>query len=235
MSAAIAFDGVTKAYGDVTVLREVSFCIEQGEFITVIGSSGGGKTTMLKMMNGLISPDSGKVTIGGADIAKANQMELRRRMGYVIQNIGLFPHLSVERNICFIPELKNKSRTWQKQEARRLIAAVGLSEEMLRRYPAELSGGQKQRVGVARALAAEPEIMLMDEPFGALDEITRSKLRTEIKKIHRQMGLTTVFITHDLKEAAELGDRIFVVDKGTLCAVLSPAELVARQEHLPFA
>lgn len=235
MSAAIAFDGVTKAYGGVTVLRDVSFSIEQGEFITVIGSSGGGKTTMLKMMNGLICPDSGRIAINGTDIAQMNQIELRRRMGYVIQNIGLFPHLSVERNITFIPELKRSDRTLQKETARRLIATVGLSETMLRRYPSELSGGQKQRVGVARALAANPEIMLMDEPFGALDEITRSKLRTEIKKIHREMGLTTVFITHDLKEAAELGDRIFVVDKGTLSAILSPAELVARQDRLPFA
>ena len=219
---AIRFRGVGKKYNGTEVLKDLSFSIAKGELITVIGSSGCGKTTMLKLINGLLTPDSGKICINGENIAETNQIELRRRIGYVIQNIGLFPHLSVEKNIEFIPHLLKYDKKNAARIARRLIETVGLSADLLSRYPNELSGGQKQRVGVARALAASPEILLMDEPFGALDEITRTKLQKELLKIRRELDLTIVFITHDLKEASKLGDRIFVMDKGTLVSVCTP-------------
>ena len=233
---AIRFRGVGKKYNGTEVLKDLSFSIAKGELITVIGSSGCGKTTMLKLINGLLTPDSGKICINGENIAETNQIELRRRIGYVIQNIGLFPHLSVEKNIEFIPHLLKYDKKNAARIARRLIETVGLSADLLSRYPNELSGGQKQRVGVARALAASPEILLMDEPFGALDEITRTKLQKELLKIRRELDLTIVFITHDLKEASKLGDRIFVMDKGTLVSVCTPEELKRQYENhtLPF-
>ena len=196
---AIRFRDVGKKYNGTEVLKDLSFSIAKGELITVIGSSGCGKTTMLKLINGLLTPDSGKICINGENIAETNQIELRRRIGYVIQNIGLFPHLSVEKNIEFIPHLLKYDKKNAARIARRLIETVGLSADLLSRYPNKLSGGQKQRVGVARALAASPEILLMDEPFGALDEITRTKLQKELLKIRRELDLTIVFITHDLK------------------------------------
>ena len=233
---AIRFRGVGKKYNGTEVLKDLSFSIAKGELITVIGSSGCGKTTMLKLINGLLTPDSGKICINGENIAETNQIELRRRIGYVIQNIGLFPHLSVEKNIEFIPHLLKYDKKNAARIARRLIETVGLSADLLSRYPNELSGGQKQRVGVARALAASPEILLMDEPFGALDEITRTKLQKELLKIRRELDLTIVFITHDLKEASKLGDRIFVMDTGTLVSVCTPEELKRQYENhtLPF-
>lgn len=231
-NAVIRFSRVSKDYGDHTALKNISFTIMKGEFITVIGSSGCGKTTMLKLMNGLIAPDSGTVEINGTDIAKTDQIALRRKIGYVIQNIGLFSHLSVKKNIEFIPHILKYEREEASRISHRLIQTVGLTEEMLERYPAELSGGQKQRVGVARALAASPEIMLMDEPFGALDEITRNKLQDEMVRIHKELGLTTVFITHDLREAAKLGDRIFVMDQGELTAITTPQELEQNTSSL---
>lgn len=231
-NAVIRFSRVSKDYGDHTALKNISFTIMKGEFITVIGSSGCGKTTMLKLMNGLIAPDRGRVEINGTDIAKTDQIALRRKIGYVIQNIGLFSHLSVKKNIEFIPHILKYEKEEASRISHRLIQTVGLTEEMLERYPAELSGGQKQRVGVARALAASPEIMLMDEPFGALDEITRNKLQDEMVRIHKELGLTTVFITHDLREAAKLGDRIFVMDQGELTAITTPQELEQNTSSL---
>ena len=231
--AMIRFSHVDKSYGDYTAVKDVSFEIGKGEFITVIGSSGCGKTTMLKLMNGLISPDSGTVEINGTDIDKTDLIALRRKIGYVIQNIGLFSHLSVKKNIEFIPNILNYEKEEASRISRRLIRTVGLSEEMLDRYPAELSGGQKQRVGVARALAASPEIMLMDEPFGALDEITRNKLQDEMLRIHKELGLTTVFITHDLREAAKLGHRIFVMDQGRITKIITPEELAGNAVSFP--
>ena len=233
---AIRFCSVGKKYNGIEVLKDLSFSIAKGELITVIGSSGCGKTTMLKLINGLLTPDTGKIYINDENIGETNQIELRRRIGYVIQNIGLFPHLSVEKNIEFIPNLLKYDKKTAVRIARRLIETVGLSADLLSRYPNELSGGQKQRVGVARALAASTEILLMDEPFGALDEITRAKLQNELLKIRRELDLTIVFITHDLKEAARLGDRIFVMDKGTLVSICTPEELQQQYENhtLPF-
>ena len=224
--AIIRFDHVSKSYGENLVLADFNLSINKGEFVTVIGSSGSGKTTMLKMINGLLAPTLGTIYIDSKDIARENQTLLRRNIGYVIQGIGLFPHMSVRKNIAYVPELLNrrdKKRTARAVE--RLIEVVGLEHEMLERYPAELSGGQRQRIGIARALAANPEILLMDEPFGAVDEITRKMLQNEIARIHQTLGVTIVFITHDIKEALKLGTRILVMDKGKVEQDGTPEEI----------
>ncbi len=222
----IRFDHVSKAYGDNEVLSDFSLDILKGEFLTVIGSSGSGKTTMLKMINGLLSPTSGTIYVEGKDISKENQTILRRNIGYVIQGIGLFPHMTIRKNIAYVPELINgndKART--RAAVERLVDVVGLDHSMLDRYPAELSGGQQQRVGIARALAANPDILLMDEPFGAVDEITRKMLQQEIARIHEQLQVTIVFITHDIKEALKLGMRVLVMDSGQVEQVGTPDEI----------
>lgn len=226
----IRFEDVSKAYGDNEVLSDFSLDIMKGEFLTVIGSSGSGKTTMLKMINGLLSPTSGTIYVEGKDISKENQTILRRNIGYVIQGIGLFPHMTIRKNIAYVPELINgndKART--RAAVERLVDVVGLDHSMLDRYPAELSGGQQQRVGIARALAANPDILLMDEPFGAVDEITRKMLQQEIARIHEQLQVTIVFITHDIKEALKLGTRVLVMDSGQVEQVGTPDEIT----HLP--
>ena len=224
--AIIRFDHVSKSYGENLVLADFNLSINKGELVTVIGSSGSGKTTMLKMINGLLTPTLGTIYVDGKDIARENQTLLRRNIGYVIQGIGLFPHMNVRKNIAYVPELLNrrdKKRTARAVE--RLIEVVGLEREMLERYPAELSGGQRQRIGIARALAANPEILLMDEPFGAVDEITRKMLQNEIARIHQTLGVTIVFITHDIKEALKLGTRILVMNKGKVEQDGTPEEI----------
>lgn len=222
----IRFDHVSKVYGEHVVLKDFSFEITRGEFITVIGTSGSGKTTMLKMINGLLNPTSGVVYVGGKDISKENQTLLRRRIGYVIQGIGLFPHMNVRKNITYVPELLGKQAKKQiGGSVEKLMKMVGLEEGMLDRYPAELSGGQRQRVGIARSLAADPEILLMDEPFGAVDEITRKMLQAEIDRIHKELEVTIVFITHDIKEALKLGDRVLVMSNGGIEQVGTPEEI----------
>lgn len=212
---AIRFEHVTKSYGEREILNDFNLEIRRGEFLTIIGSSGSGKTTVLKLINGLISPTFGIIYVDGKDISKEDQTLLRRNIGYVIQGIGLFPHMTVRKNIAYVPNLLNhrdKERT--RRAVERLIDVVGLEQDMLDRYPSELSGGQRQRVGIARALAANPDILLMDEPFGAVDEITRKMLQNEILRIHDQLGVTIVFITHDIKEALKLGTRVMVMNKG---------------------
>ena len=212
---AIRLEHVTKKFGDNCVLDDFSLSVHGQEFLTVIGRSGCGKTTMLKLMNGLILPDSGTIYVEDEDISKTDIIALRRRIGYVIQNRGLFPHMTVEKNITYVPVISgNKDKKQLHQLALGLLKQVGLEEEMAKRYPSELSGGQQQRVGFARALASGPRIMLMDEPFGALDEITRQTLQEEILKLQKELKLTIVFITHDIREAMKLGDRILVMDQG---------------------
>lgn len=225
-SAVIEFKNISKKYGDFIALNHISMKIQRGEFITVIGSSGCGKTTMLRMINGLLTPDEGSVWINGEDISTVDQIELRRHIGYVIQSISLFPHLSVKKNIEFVPNILKYEKNKMKEISKNLIHVVGLEPEILDRYPSELSGGQKQRVGVARALAASPDILLMDEPFGALDEITRSKLQDELLNIQKKLGITTVFITHDLREAAKLGDRIFIMNRGNIERIGTSEEIL---------
>ena len=212
---AIRFEHVTKSYGEREILNDFNMEIRRGEFLTIIGSSGSGKTTVLKLINGLISPTFGIIYVDGKDISKEDQTLLRRNIGYVIQGIGLFPHMTVRKNIAYVPGLLNhRDKEKTRRAVERLIDVVGLEQEMLDRYPSELSGGQRQRVGIARALAANPDILLMDEPFGAVDEITRKMLQNEILQIHKQLGVTIVFITHDIKEALKLGTRVMVMNKG---------------------
>ena len=222
----IRFEHVNKSFGAEKVLVDFSLHIEEGEFLTVIGRSGCGKTTMLRMINGLQIPDSGKVLVEGQDVAKADLIALRRRIGYVIQNKGLFPHMTVEENITYVPVISGKK---DKQENRklalRLLQTVGLAQEMADRYPAELSGGQQQRVGIARALAADAKILLMDEPFGALDEITKRAMQDEMLSLKKKLHMTIVFITHDIREAMKLGDRVLVMEKGRIAQIGMPQEI----------
>lgn len=220
---------ITVSYEKDTILRHFNLKVEAGTFLTIIGSSGCGKTTALKLMNGLLTPEEGTVLINDTDISKTDLNELRRNIGYVIQEIGLFPHMTVEKNISYVPNLyQTRDKKAISDRARELAATVGLTPDMLGRYPSELSGGQRQRVGIARALMNAPKIILMDEPFGAVDEITRRKLQEEILRLHESLGGTIVFITHDIKEALKLGTRVLVMDQGRIIQDGSPKEL---REH----
>ena len=233
-NVAIRFEHVNKSYGNREILKDFNLEIRKGEFLTIIGSSGSGKTTVLKLINGLISPTFGIIYVDGKDISKENQTLLRRNIGYVIQGIGLFPHMTIRKNIAYVPSLlnhRNKERT--RKAVERLIDVVGLDRDMLDRYPAELSGGQRQRVGIARALAANPDILLMDEPFGAVDEITRKMLQSEIIRIHEQLGVTIVFITHDIKEALKLGTPVMVMNK-VLVEQLDTPDHIRNTPATPF-
>lgn len=222
----IRLEQVTKSFDNKTVLNEISLSVRKGEFLTVIGRSGCGKTTMLKLINGLHTPDRGRVLVEGEDISRTDPIRLRRKIGYVIQNRGLFPHMTVEKNITYVPVISGKkNREENRKLALKLLKTVGLEEDMLSRYPAELSGGQQQRVGIARALAADAGIMLMDEPFGALDEITKQAMQEEILRLHRELGITIVFITHDIREAIRLGDRMLVMDGGTILQLDTPEQI----------
>ena len=214
---------IKKTYDDKVIIKDLNLDINKGEFITVIGSSGCGKTTVLKMINGLNTPDKGDIFINGKKIKHENIIELRRKIGYSIQGSALFPHLTVEKNISYVLDLINeKNKDEIKESILKLIKVVGLEDNILNRYPDQLSGGQQQRVGIARALAAQPDILLMDEPFGAVDEITRKQLQNEIVKIHKDLGVTTIFITHDIKEALKLGTRVLVMDKGEIVQFNKP-------------
>lgn len=231
---AIRLEHVTKSFGENIVLDDFSLSVRQGEFLTVIGRSGCGKTTMLKMINGLFQPDSGAVYVEGQDIREADIIALRRRIGYVIQNKGLFPHMTVEKNITYVPVISGKKNKPENHKlALKLLETVGLEESMAGRYPSELSGGQQQRVGIARALAADPQILLMDEPFGALDEITRQTMQDEILRLQEDLGLTIVFITHDIREAMKLGTRVLVMDDGKAVQLDEP-EIIRRQPASDF-
>jgi osmoprotectant transport system ATP-binding protein len=219
---------VDKSYGDNHVLRDFNFALVPGELVTAVGSSGCGKTTVLKLMNGLLAPDAGQVLFRGEDIAGKDQNRLRRGIGYVIQGTGLFPHLKVADNIAYVLRLEGADPERVRGRVAELARAVRLEPEALRRYPHELSGGQGQRVGLARALAAEPPLLLMDEPFGAVDDITRRDLRRELKRIHGELGITIFFITHDIGEAVELGDRVMVMDKGAIEQFDAPERILSH-------
>lgn len=221
----ISFKEVSKSYGDKKVLKNFNLNLSKGEFVTVIGSSGSGKTTTLKLINGLLKPDSGNIIINGEDIKNKNITEIRKNIGYVIQGIGLFPHMTVEKNISFVLDLDKNDKDATKRKVKELMKVVHLEEELINRYPRELSGGQKQRVGIARALAKEPDILLMDEPFGAVDEITRKSLQDEIIKIQKKLNMTIFFITHDIDEALKLGSIVIVMNKGKIEQVGTPKEL----------
>ena len=212
-----------ESFGRYKALDDVSIVVEEGEFLTVIGRSGCGKTTMLRMINGLQKPDSGKVYAAGEDVGEADLIRLRRKIGYVIQNKWLFPHMTVEKNIIYVPVISGqKDKRQNRKLAEELIGLVGLEREMLDRYPEELSGGQQQRVGIARALASRPKLLLMDEPFGALDEITKRAMQNELLALQKKLGMTVVFITHDIREAMKLGDRVLVMEQGKIAQCDTP-------------
>ena len=212
----ITFSHIHKSYNGKEIIADLNLTIESGTFLTIIGTSGSGKTTVLKMINGLVLPDKGEIRIDGKNIANENLIALRRNIGYVIQGNILFPHLSVAENIAYVLVLKN----YPKSDISRIVAEklqlVNLAPELAERFPHELSGGQQQRVGIARALAANPNIILMDEPFGALDSITRKQLQRELKALHQLSGATIVFVTHDITEALTLGTKVLVLDKGVI-------------------
>ena len=225
----IRFQQVTKAYGDDgDVIRGLDLNVEKGEFITLLGESGCGKTTMLKIINKMVPFDTGKVWVKGKLLSEWDIVTLRRQIGYVIQQIGLFPHMTIQDNVAYVLSLQGSSGSEQRKRAEELMDLVGLPLDYLARYPRELSGGQKQRVGVARALAAYPEIILMDEPFGAVDEQTRVLLQDELLKIHRHLKNTIIFVTHDIQEAVKLGTRIVLMNRGQIEQTGTREELVLR-------
>ncbi|MDO4982539.1 MAG: ABC transporter ATP-binding protein [Eubacteriales bacterium] len=228
MINSVEWKNLCVAYGDTEVIHNLSLNIENGEFVTIIGTSGCGKTTLMKTVNGLVMPKSGTVITLGEDTARTDLTSLRRKIGYVLQGSVLFPNMNVEKNISFVPRLIDpKDKAGAAETVARLIKLVGLEEDMLKRYPDQLSGGQQQRVGIARALAASPALLLMDEPFSAVDEITRLSLQDEIKRIYRETGVTVLFVTHDIREAVRLGTKLLVMDKGVLQQYGTPEEILS--------
>lgn len=223
----IKFENVSKSYGTSVVLDNISFEIKQGEFVVLIGPSGCGKTTTLKTINRLIEPNGGRIFIDGKDITKVNPVELRRTIGYVIQQIGLFPNMTVEQNIAVVPKLLRYPKAKCQEIVHNLLQLVDMPyEENAHKFPSELSGGQQQRIGVLRALAASPPIVLMDEPFGALDPITRDSLQDEVKRLQRKLKKTIVFVTHDMDEALRMADTIVFMNHGQIVQMASPEELL---------
>lgn len=224
----IHLQNVSKGYGPHAVLQNFNLKIYAGEFIAAIGSSGSGKTTALKLINGLLQPDAGTVFIKGQNIALLDQNQLRRNIGYTVQGAGLFPHMKIKDNIAYVMALKKAGKAEIKRSIAELADLTRLDRGLLDRYPHELSGGQRQRVGLARALAAKPDIVLMDEPLGAVDDIVRKELQKEIKRIHQHTNATVFFITHDIAEALFLGTRILVMDQGVIHQFAEPDEIKQR-------
>ena len=223
----LEFKNVSKVYqGNKPAVEGVTLTFNEGEFIVFIGTSGSGKTTCMRMINRMTEPTSGTILLNGRDIATMDAVRLRRRIGYVIQQIGLMPHMTIYENVTLVPSLLKWDEERRRAAAKRLMKRVGLDESFLERYPAELSGGQQQRVGVIRALAADPEIILMDEPFGALDPITRDSLQQLIKRLQKELGKTVVFVTHDMDEALALADRIVIMDKGRVVQFDAPENIL---------
>ncbi len=221
----IELKNVCKSYGDVPILKNLNFTAEDGEFVVLIGLSGCGKTTTLKAINRLIDIDSGQILIDGKDTRETDKVELRRHIGYVIQQIGLFPNMTVAQNISVVPKLLKYSKEQCQDIVTDMLKMVDM-EEYADKYPSELSGGQQQRVGVLRALAASPPIVLMDEPFGALDPQTREGLQDEVKRIQQSLHKTIIFVTHDMSEALKLADKIVFMDAGEIVQIASPGEML---------
>lgn len=220
----IAIEGLTHSYGGHAALVDVSLRIAGGSFVALVGASGSGKSTLLRAINGLVRPDAGIVRVGGRDVTAEDPARLRRSIGYVFQNIGLFPHMSVAENIAIGPRLSGRS-----VDVAAMLRLVGLPEDYGTRRPAELSGGEQQRVGVARALATEARLVLLDEPFGALDPVTRDALGRAYRALHDRLGLTSVMVTHDMAEALLLADRVLVMAAGRIVADATPAGMLAGE------
>lgn len=224
--AVVEFRNVTSAYGDRAALDRLTLRVDRGEAVALVGRSGAGKSTLLKLVNRLLIPQQGSVLVEGRDTREWDPIALRRRTGYVLQHIGLFPTMTVEQNVSVVPRLERWDLTRQRRRAHELLELVGLPPaDFAQRWPHELSGGQQQRVGVARALAVEPPVVLMDEPFGALDAVTRNELHTLTARIRHELGQTILLVTHDIAEAAVLGTRIGVLDAGELIACDTPAAI----------
>ena len=221
----LRFNGVTCRFGEVTAVGGVSCDLAAGSFVALVGSSGSGKSTLLKTVNTLVAPTEGRVLFAGEDVSTLPPARLRRRVGYVFQGIGLFPHMRVGENIAIGPRLTGEKLA--PARIAELLALVELDPALASRMPDELSGGQRQRVGVARALAGEPELLIMDEPFGALDPVTRDALGHKVRELHERLGLTTVMVTHDMAEALLLADRVLVMDAGQMVADETPQALLA--------
>jgi len=223
----IEIDRASKSWGESHALREMSLSVAEGEFVVLVGESGSGKSTTLRLVNRLVQPTTGMVRVAGRDIATEDPIRLRRSMGTVFQRFQLFPHMTVAENVGLVPRLSGWNAADTESRTRELLELVGLEPGLYEgRYPRELSGGQQQRVGVARALAARPKILLMDEPFGALDPVTRDGLSRECRTLHGRLGLTTLMVTHDMTEALLLGDRIAVMHAGRVLQIGSPQELM---------
>lgn len=223
----LSIKNLSKVYGGgKKAVDNISLDVESGEFIAFIGTSGSGKTTALRMINRMIEATEGQITINGKDVRKMNPVELRRKIGYVIQQIGLMPHMTIRENIVLVPKLLKWSQEKKERKAKELIKLVDLPEEFLDRYPSQLSGGQQQRIGVVRALAAEQDVILMDEPFGALDPITRDTLQDLVKELQQQLGKTFVFVTHDMDEAIKLADKICIMSEGQVIQFDTPDNIL---------
>ncbi|WP_422881645.1 ABC transporter ATP-binding protein [Pantoea agglomerans] len=227
----IEFDGVSRAFNGKAAVKDLSLQVAKGEFCVLLGTSGSGKSTTLKMINRLVEFDSGEIRFAGESIRQLDARTLRRRMGYAIQSIGLFPHWTVRKNIATVPVLLGWPRAQVNERITALLALLNLDAQLLDRYPHQLSGGQQQRIGVARALAADPEVLLMDEPFGALDPVTRGVLQQEMLRIHQLSGRTIVLVTHDIDEALTLADRIVLMDNGEIVQQGKPVELLTQPKN----
>jgi len=226
-STLIQFEHVSLSYGSQKILNDLNFEINEGQFTVMIGPSGCGKTTTLKMINRLIQPDAGHIYLNGEDIAAADRYQLRRRIGYVIQQIGLFPNMTVAQNICVVPRLLKYPKDKNEEIVRDMLAMVDMPyDKYANKYPSELSGGQQQRIGILRALAASPPVVLMDEPFSALDPMTRRSLQLEVKNLQQKLNKTIIFVTHDMDEALDLADVIIFMDKGNIVQMAPPEDML---------
>ena len=225
----IEYKNIALRYTEKVILKDVNLLIEDGEFMVLVGPSGSGKTTMIKMINRLLEPTGGNIYMNGKRIKDYNERELRLSTGYVLQQIALFPNLTVAENIALIPEMKGWSKEQIASKTEELLDKVGLpATEYVKRMPSELSGGEQQRIGIVRAIIGEPKILLMDEPFSALDAISRKQLQTLTKDLHKEFGMTTIFVTHDTDEALKLGDRIAVLEEGEIVQVADSKTILAQ-------
>ncbi|MDF2544529.1 MAG: glycine/betaine transporter ATP-binding protein [Herbinix sp.] len=229
MNVAAEFININKRFpsANYNALEDVSIEIQEGELVTILGTSGCGKTTLLKMVNRIFEPDSGEIKLFGKDIKEMDPVKLRRGIGYVIQQVGLFPHMTIYKNIATVPKILGWDKERIRTRVEELFQLVNLdAKEFKDRYPAQLSGGQQQRIGLVRALAADPSLMLLDEPFGAIDAINRENLQDELLRIHKESKKTFLFVTHDINEAFKLGNRVLIMDKGKVKQFQTPSEII---------